>query len=173
MTEGKDRFEAEVLPYLDAAYSLARWLVRDEHVAEDIVQDAYLRAFRYFGSFRGPDPRPWLLGIVRNCCYNWFAQQKRVREFETDFEDADAPALDGQQRPETPETLLVRKMERAHVTAGIARLPLPFREVLVLREMEDLSYEQIASVLDIPKGTVMSRLSRARRQLQEELSHYR
>jgi RNA polymerase sigma-70 factor (ECF subfamily) len=173
VTEAKDRFETEVLPYLDAAYSLARWLVRDEHVAEDIVQDAYLRAFRYFGSFRGADARPWLLGIVRNCCYTWFAQRKRAREFETDLEDADAPALDGQHRPETPETLLVQKMERAHVTAGIARLPLPFREVLVLREMEDLSYEEIASVLDIPKGTVMSRLSRARRQLQEELRQYR
>lgn len=173
MTQANARFEAEVLPFLDAAYSLARWLVRDEHVAQDIVQDAYLRAFRYFGSFRGSDARPWLLGIVRNCCYNWFAQQKRTREFETDLEDADAPALDGQHRPETPETLLVQKMERAHVTAGIGRLPLPFREVLVLREMEDLSYEEIASVLDIPKGTVMSRLSRARRQLQQELSQYR
>jgi len=173
VTEPNARFDAEVLPYLDAAYSLARWLVRDEHVAQDVVQDAFLRAFRYFGSFRGSDARPWLLGIVRNCCYTWFAQQKRSREFEIDLEDADAPALDGHSRPETPETLLVQKLERAHVTAGIARLALPFREVLVLREMEDLSYEEIANVLGIPKGTVMSRLSRARRQLQEELSQYR
>lgn len=173
MTEPPTKFEAEVLPCLDAAYSLARWLVRDEHVAQDIVQDAYLRAFRYFGSFRGADARPWLLGIVRNCCHTWFAQQKRSREFEADVEDADAPALDGHNRPETPETLLVQKMERQHVTAGIARLALPFREVLVLREMEDLSYDEIANVVGIPKGTVMSRLSRARRQLQEELSQYR
>jgi RNA polymerase sigma-70 factor (ECF subfamily) len=173
VTDLNARFTAEVLPWLDAAYSLARWLVRDEHVAEDVVQDAYLRAFRYFGSFRGDDARPWLLGIVRNCCYTWFAQRKRAREFECDMEDADAPALDGQSRPETPETLLVRKMERAHVTAGISRLPLPFREVLVLREIEELSYEDIANVLGIPKGTVMSRLSRARRQLQEELTPYR
>jgi RNA polymerase sigma-70 factor (ECF subfamily) len=173
VTEPNARFDAEVLPHLDAAYSLARWLVRDEHVAEDVVQDAYLRAYRYFGSFRGSDARPWLLGIVRNCCYTWFAQQKRSREFEIDLEDADAPALDGHSRPETPETLLVQKMERAHVTAAVARLALPFREVLVLREMEDLSYDEIANVLGIPKGTVMSRLSRARRQLQEELSQTR
>jgi RNA polymerase sigma-70 factor (ECF subfamily) len=160
------RFEAEVLPCLDAAYSLARWLVRDEHVAEDVVQDAYLRAFRYFATFRGGDARPWLLGIVRNCCYSWFSEQKRSREFETDVEGADAPSLDGQDRPQTPETLLVQKVERAQVTAAIARLPLVFREVLVLREIEELSYEDVARVLDIPKGTVMSRLSRARRLLQ-------
>ena len=173
MSDSNSRFEAEVLPYLDAAYSLARWLVRDEHVAEDVVQDAYLRAFRYFGSFRGDDARPWLLGIVRNCCYSWFAQQKRTLEFERDVEDADAPSLDGEDRPQTPETLLMQKLERAQVTAAIASLPLAFREVLVLREIEELSYEDIARVLDIPKGTVMSRLSRARRLLHEYLSDYR
>ncbi|HXD41314.1 MAG TPA: sigma-70 family RNA polymerase sigma factor [Ramlibacter sp.] len=172
MTDSNRRFEAEVLPYLDAAYSLARWLVRDEHVAEDLVQDAFLRAFRYFGSFRGGDARPWLLGIVRNRCYSWFAQQKRTQEFECDLEDADGPSLDAQDRPQTPETMLLQKTERAQVTAAISRLPLGFREVLVLREIEDLSYEDIARVLEIPKGTVMSRLSRARRQLQDELSEY-
>jgi RNA polymerase sigma factor (sigma-70 family) len=173
VTESNARFDTEVLPHLDAAYNLARWLVRDEHVAEDVVQDAYLRAFRYFDSFRGADARPWLLGIVRNCCYSWFVQQKRSREFEVDLEDADAPALDGEYRPQTPETLLAQKMERAQVTAAISRLALPFREVLVLREIEELSYEEIARILDIPKGTVMSRLSRARRQLQEHLQEYR
>jgi RNA polymerase sigma-70 factor, ECF subfamily len=169
----RSRFESEVLPCLDAAYSLARWLVRDEHVAEDVVQDAYLRAFRYFGSFRGGDARPWLLGIVRNVCYSWFVQQKRTREFECDMEDADAPNLDSQDRIQTPETVLLQKVERAQVTAAISSLPLAFREVLVLREIEELSYEDIARVLDIPKGTVMSRLSRARRLLQEYLSDYR
>ena len=173
MTDTRSRFEAEVLPCLDAAYSLARWLVRDEHVAEDVVQDAYLRAFRYFGSFRGGDARPWLLGIVRNVCYSWFVQQKRTREFECDMEDADAPNLDSQDRIQTPETVLLQKVERAQVTAAIGNLPLVFREVLVLREIEELSYEDIARVLDIPKGTVMSRLSRARRLLQEYLSDYR
>jgi len=165
VTDLNARFGTEVLPYMDAAYSLARWLVRDHHVAEDIVQDACLRAFRYFGNFRGGDARPWLLGIVRNCCYTWFAQQKRAGEFESDVEGADAPELDALSRPQTPETLLMQKMERAQVTAAMARLPVPFREVLVLREIEELSYEDIARVLDIPKGTVMSRLSRARRQL--------
>ena len=173
MSDTNSRFETEVLPCLDAAYSLARWLVRDEHVAEDVVQDAYLRAFRYFGSFRGSDVRPWLLRIVRNVCYSWFAQQKRMLEVEFNMEDADAPDLDGQDRVQTPETLLMQKVERAQVTAAIASLPIPFREVLVLREIEDLSYEDIAQVLAIPKGTVMSRLSRARRMLHDSLSDSR
>lgn len=173
MNDASSRFEAEVLPCLDAAYNLARWLVRDEHVAEDVVQDACLRAFRYYGSFRGGDARPWLLGIVRNCCHTWFAQQKRTRGVEVELEDADAVALDAQDRPQTPETLLLQKVERAQVTAAIGRLPLAFREVLVLREMESLSYEDIARMLDIPKGTVMSRLSRARRLLHDALSHER
>jgi RNA polymerase sigma-70 factor (ECF subfamily) len=167
------RFEDEVLPNLDAAYNLARWLVRDEHVAEDLVQDSFLRAFRYFSSFRGDDARPWLLGIVRNRCYTWFAQQKRAAEFEVDLEDADGPGLDGEGLPQTPETLLARKSERAQVTAAISRLPLPFREVLVLREIEELAYEDIARVMGIPKGTVMSRLARARRQLQQMLEDTR
>ena len=172
MTGPQTRFDAEVLPFLDAAYNLARWLVRDEHVAQDIVQNAYLRAFRYFGTFRGGDARPWLLGIVRNCCYTWFVQQKRQREFESGVDDADAPALDADERPQTPETLLARKVERAQVRDAIARLPVAFREVLVLREIEDLSYEEIARVLEIPIGTVMSRLSRARRQLQALLTDW-
>ncbi len=173
MTDSSSRFEAEVLPCLDAAYSLARWLVRDDHVAEDVVQDAYLRAFRYFGSFRGGDAKPWLLGIVRNVCYSWFVQQKRAAEFECDLEDADAPTLDGHERAQTPETLLLQKLERAQVTAAISGLPVAFREVLVLREIEELSYEEIARALDIPKGTVMSRLSRARRLLYDALRESR
>jgi RNA polymerase sigma-70 factor (ECF subfamily) len=100
-------------------------------------------------------------------------QQKRTVEFECDLEDADGPILDGQDRPQTPETLLMQKVERAQVTAAIGNLPVAFREVLVLREIEELSYEDIARVLDIPKGTVMSRLSRARRLLLEYLSDYR
>ena len=168
MTDLPTRFDQEVLPYLDAAYSLARWLVRDEHAAEDVVQDAFLRAFRYFPSFRGGDARPWLLGIVRNCCHSWFARQKRSAD-PLDLDEHDAPDLDANDLPRTPETLLMQKLERAQVNAAVARLPLPFREVLVLREVEDLSYEEIARVVGIPKGTVMSRLSRARRQLQDLL----
>lgn len=167
------RFETDVLPCLDAAYSLARWLVRDEYAAEDVVQDAYLRALRYYSSFRGGDARPWLLGIVRNCCHSWFAQQKRSHAMECDVEGADGPVLDSQDRMQTPETLLLQKLERAQVTAAISRLPLVFRETLVLREIEELSYEDIALILEIPKGTVMSRLSRARRMLYDDLSHDR
>src|SRR5438105_13172028 len=99
------RFAAEVLPCLDAAYSLARWLVRDEHAAEDVVQDAYLRAFRYFHSFRGGDARPWLLGIVRNCCHSWHAQRKRSQDHEEELGDYDAATLDAHGEPLTPETL--------------------------------------------------------------------
>lgn len=169
VSHDNDRFETEVLPYLDAAYNLARWLVRDEHVAEDLVQDAFVRALRYFPSFRGGDARPWLLGIVRNRCYSWFAQQKRTHEVEVELPGADAPGLDEHGLAMTPETLLAQKTERAQVNAAIARLPLAFREVLVLREIEELAYEDIARVMQIPKGTVMSRLSRARRQLLQEL----
>jgi RNA polymerase sigma-70 factor (ECF subfamily) len=173
VTNQKLRFESEVLPYLDAAYNLARWLVRDEHLAEDLVQDACLRAFRYFDGFRGGDARPWLLGIVRNVCYTWFRQHKRGLELTSIDDDSefDMPSLDEQGRVQTPETLLTRKLERAQISAAIADLPVPFREVLVLREIEDMAYEDIAQVLQIPKGTVMSRLSRARRLLRESLSH--
>jgi RNA polymerase sigma factor (sigma-70 family) len=173
VSDRHNRFEDEVLPCLDAAYSLARWLVRDEHAAEDVVQDAYLRALRYFSSFHGGDARPWLLGIVRNCCYSWFAQQKRSHEIECDVEDADGPSLDSQDRAVTPETLLQLKMEKAQLTAAVARLPVPFREALVLREIEELSYDDIARVLQVPKGTVMSRLSRARRLLYDDLRSHR
>lgn len=175
MTDQTLRFETEVLPYLDAAYNLARWLVRDEHVAEDIVQDSCLRAFQYFEGFRGGDARPWLLGIVRNVCYTWFEQNKRSLELSSIDDEAglNLPSVDGQDRVQTPETLLTQKVERAQLSAAISGLPIPFREVLVLREIEDLPYEDIARILQIPKGTVMSRLSRARWMLRESLSEHR
>jgi RNA polymerase sigma-70 factor (ECF subfamily) len=150
----------------DAAYNLARWLVHDEQVAEDIVQDAFLRAFQYFGSFRGGDARPWLLGIVRHAVHDWFARNRKHLHAELSVDDdLGPPALDRHGGVETPESILGIKLERAQVTAAVARLAIPFREVLVLREMEDLSYEDIAQALGIPKGTVMSRLARARQQL--------
>lgn len=163
------RFEAEVLPCLDAAYNLARWLVRDEHVAQDIVQDAFLRAFQYFDSFRGGDARPWLLGIVRNVCHTWFEQNRRGMNLQSLADDGelDPPSLDAHGAVQTPETLLSSKIDRARVSAAIASLPVPFREALVLREMEDMSYEDIARVTQVPKGTVMSRLSRARKLLRD------
>lgn len=158
------RFEAIVMPHLDAAYNLARWLVRDDHAAEDVVQEAYLRAFRYFGSFRGDDARPWVLGIVRNTSYSWLKNAKRSPEqveFNEDIEwDESAEAITASS--ESPETLLMRKAERGEVNAAIESLPAPFREVLILREIEEMPYDSIATAMQIPIGTVMSRLSRAR-----------
>ncbi len=161
-----------MLPHLDAAYSLARWLVRDSHHAQDRVQEAYLRAFRYFHRFRGGDARPWLLRIVRNTCYSWLAthsQQAEMLEFhDDDLHDASGPddAFGG-----NPETLLLRKAQREEVLSAVEALPLHFREVIVLREMDEMTYECVAQVLDIPVGTVMSRLSRARALLRQALRH--
>ncbi len=164
MSDKRQRFEAEVLPHLDAAYNLARWLLRDEELAQDIVQDAFLRAFQYFDSLRPGSARPWLLGIVRNVCNTWFVQHQRNADLYDSSEDAlaELPSLDAHGQAQTPETLLLRALERAEVNAALASLPTVFREVLVLREIEELSYQELASVLQVPQGTVMSRLSRAR-----------
>lgn len=164
------RFEAVVLPHLDAAYNLARWLLRDEHSAQDVVQESYLRAFRFFDGLRGGDARPWLLGIVRNACFTWLGQSGRDHvEFD---EERDTGSLDPGLDPAAgnPERLLERKLERAQVNAAIATLPPLFREVLILRELEQLSYDEIAQVAGIPAGTVMSRLSRARAMLRAALT---
>lgn len=164
------RFEAAVLPHLDAAYNLARWLLRDEQSARDVVQEAYLRAFKFFDGFRGGDARPWLLGIVRNACFDWLGDKSRDHvEFD---EERDSGALDPalERAGNDPQHLLHRKLERAQVNAAIATLPPLFREVLILRELEELSYEEIALVAGIPVGTVMSRLSRARAMLRAALT---
>lgn len=170
-TDRTRRFEAAVLPHLDAAYNLARWLLRDEQSAQDVVQEAYLRAFRFFDGFRGDqDARPWLLGIVRNSCFTWLRERGREPvEFdeERDSEQRDpalCEAIDG------PERLLERKLERAQVNAAVATLTPLFREVLILRELEAMSYDEIAQVAGIPVGTVMSRLSRARSMLRTALA---
>ena len=171
MTPAHIRFEMIVMPHLDAAYNLARWLVKDEHAAEDVVQDACLRAFRYFESFRGDDARPWLLGIVRNNCYSWLQNAKRAAgqvEFDDELALDDAVEM-AMGRTENPETLLVRKAERAEVNAAIRSLPASFREVLILREIEEMPYDSIAAAMQIPIGTVMSRLSRARGMLRVAL----
>ena len=173
MSQANSQFEATVMPHLDAAYSLARWLVRDQHAAEDIVQDAYLRAFRYFGSFRGDDARPWLLGIVRNTCYSWLQNSKRSPEqveFDEEIEmDESAEITMAMGRSESSETLLVRKVERMEINAAIQSLPASFREVIILREIEEMPYDSIAAIMQIPIGTVMSRLSRARSMLRTAL----
>jgi len=156
------RFRALVLPHLDAAYGLARYLTRDGAQAEDIVQEAFLKGYRGFAAFRGGDPRAWLLAIVRN----EFLSAARRRTPSADPEAAEAtPAAD-----DSPETALVRSGEVATVRRAIEVLPQPFRETLVLRELEEMSYRQIAEVTAAPIGTVMSRLARAREMLRAALS---
>ena len=175
MTDQTQRFETDVLPHLDAAYNLARWLMRDEHAAEDIVQDAFIRAFQYFGSFRGGDARPWLLGIVRNVCYTRFQQNTRAPQAANPDDDLEhyVPMVDAQGHTQTPETLLDQKQLGAQISAAISSLPMAFREVLILREIEEMSYDDIAAIMQVPIGTVMSRLSRARAMLKEQLGDYR
>lgn len=159
------RFEEAVLPHLDAAYTLARHLLRNDHDAEDVVQDAYLRAIRHFGGYRGGNTRAWLLTIVRNTCYSWFRRHHldaRATEFdETVHRDF--------RRAEDPEEEMLRGALREALDQAIEGLPVEFREVLILRDVQGLSYGEIAEVVGIPVGTVMSRLSRARQRLQRAL----
>jgi RNA polymerase sigma-70 factor, ECF subfamily len=160
------RFEAIALPHLDAAYNLARWLTRNDRDAEDVVQEAFLRAFKFFGSFHGENGRAWLLGIVRNTCYTWL-QQNRKQDLNTPFdEESHSFGLQGQSQPDNnPETILARNEDLQRLNEALEKLPLEFREVVVLRDLEDLSYKEIAEVAAIPIGTVMSRLARGRRLL--------
>lgn len=159
MDDRRRRFEAQALPHLDAAYNLARWLSRSPADADDIVQDAMLRAFRGFDGFRGGDARAWLLAIVRNCWLSAGAATRRRGH--TELEDAIADA-----GPD-PEETAIHAAHRRRLEAMIARLPADFREVLILREMEDMSYREIAEITGSPIGTVMSRLARARTLLRE------
>jgi RNA polymerase sigma factor (sigma-70 family) len=161
------RFEAATLPHLNAAYNLARWLLRDGDKAEDVVQEAYLKAFRYFDSCHDEDAKPWVLGIVRNCCFTWLKQQRQLGthvEFDDEW-DSHVESDESGDAPRSPEQVLMRKQDIERIDQAIEELPAVFREVLILREMEELSYEQIARAIDIPIGTVMSRLSRARAML--------
>ncbi len=169
-TDRTQRFEAAVLPHLDAAYNLARWLLRDEQSAQDVVQEAYLRAFRFFDGFRGGDARPWLLSIVRNACFTWLRERGHDHVEFDEERDSDQRDPSLHETGDGPDRLLERKLESAHVNAAIATLSPLFREVLVLREIEALSYEEIAQIAGIPAGTVMSRLSRARSMLRAALA---
>ena len=164
-------FEARVLPHLDAAYNLARWLLRNEQAAEDAVQEASMRAFRYIGSLRGDDARPWLLGIVRNTCFTMLERQRNGPDM-VEFDDAAFEAALGAAERNTsdPHALLQRERTRATVDAAIRALSPALREVIVLREFEDLGYAEIAKIADVPIGTVMSRLSRAREKLRGALT---
>ncbi len=158
-------FEQAVLPHLDSAYNLARWLTRNEQDAEDLVQEAYLRAFKFFDSFHGTDSRPWLLTIVRNTWYTWL-HQKRVYEFVTPFDDELYMPSDDSLGP---EELVVRIADTEVLRGALEALPGEFREVIILRELEGLSYKEIAGITHVPLGTVMSRLARARKRLQHYL----
>jgi len=164
VSEHRQRFERLVLPHLDAAYNLARWITRNDHDAQDVVQEAVLRAFRFFEGLRG-EARPWLLAIVRNSCLSWL-QVNRPADL-AGFDDRVAESIPSEE--DGPETLVMRAVDRRMLNEAIAALPAQFREVLVLREMEDLSYKEIAKIADVPIGTVMSRLARARRLLSESV----
>jgi RNA polymerase sigma factor (sigma-70 family) len=155
-------FEKAVLPHLDAAHNLARWLTRNDQDAEDIVQEACMRALKYFAGYHGGDSRAWLLTIVRNTCYTHL-RRHRAHELTMPFDD---DILGLVSDAYNPETLLMKSVDTAAVHRALDMLPVEFREVIVLREMEGLSYKEIAEVAEIPVGTVMSRLARARRRLQ-------
>jgi len=162
------RFAEMALPHLDAAYNLARWLTRDPTDAADVVQEAMLRALRFFGSFRGGSGKSWLLTIVRNTAIDWMRANRPAQIAPPPSEDSD-PFENIADNGDDPEAALIRTGDRQQLDRLIAALPAEFRECLVLREMEELSYKEIAAVTGVPLGTVMSRLSRARLLLQRAL----
>ncbi len=157
--QNRDDFQRLFMPHLDAAYNLARWLLKNEADAQDVVQDAYLRALRFSQNFRGGDARAWLLTIVRNAAYTWMSRNRA----------ADAPAVFDEEEHSDPASSLdaeiIRKADSAALRSAMEELPAEFREMLVLRDLEGLSYKEIAAVADLPIGTVMSRLARARGRL--------
>jgi RNA polymerase sigma-70 factor (ECF subfamily) len=159
-------FEQTVLPHLDAAYNLARWLAGNDHDAQDVAQEASLRAFRFLGSFRGENARAWLLTIVRNTFYTWLRKnrppEKIVEINDETLDIEDGPANAEMANPQFADTDAVRR--------AIADLPVEFREIVILREMEGFSYKEIADLAEVPIGTVMSRLARARKLLQKRLA---
>lgn len=153
------------MPHLDGAYNLARWLTRNPDDAEDIVQEAYLRAFKFFDTLRGADSRAWLMTIVRNTCYTWL-QQNRPRDlaapFDEDIHSSESDSAD-------PAALAMKSASHQILREALEELPAEFREVVVLRDLEGFSYNEIGEIAKIPPGTVMSRLSRARQRLKELL----
>src|SRR5450432_3614087 len=148
-----ERFERVVMPHLTAAYNLARWLTRNDQDAEDVTQDACVRAFRFLDGFQGSDGRAWLLRVVRNTCYTWL-QHNRMHDATVTIDDA----LDLPSSAYNPETLVLQRMDYDRLAKALEDLPVEFREVMVLRELEGMSYKEIADVIDVPLGTVMSRL---------------
>ncbi|MGA2422134.1 MAG: sigma-70 family RNA polymerase sigma factor [Candidatus Acidiferrum sp.] len=173
--DDRARFEQLVLPHLDAAFNLARWLLRSRSDAEDVAQEALLRAYRFFDGFHGGDPRAWLLQIVRNTCYTWLGKN-RPAELMTEFDETNH-AVEVREGPpsgasfgSSPEAQAIASDDRERLTRALEELPPRFREVLVLRELEGCSYKEIAAITAVPIGTVMSALSRARQQLKISLT---
>ncbi len=152
-----------MLPHLGAAFTLARYLLRDPADAEDAVQEAYLQALRYFAGFRGENARAWLLTIVRRVCYGWIERARRQPWVDSELVD-ELPGTG-----DDPETAFLHAERQEQLARAVDALPFPFREVIVLREIQELSYQEIATVTGVPVGTVMSRLARARRRLQRVL----
>ena len=159
----RTRFEQTVLPHWTAAYNLARWLTGFDQDADDVVQEAYLRAFKFFDGFHGDDSRAWLLTIVRNTAYTWL-RQHRAQALNTVFDEELQNVPSGEL---TSEERLLQIADHLALRECLEALPVPFREVIILHEMEGLSYKEIALIADIPIGTVMSRLARARKHLQQ------
>ncbi len=167
----RSRFEQVALPHLDAAYSLARWLTRNDADAADVVQEAYLRAFRYFDSYREGDPKSWLLRIVRRTCYTWLERNRPAELVALEAVDdaGDLHAIEpAQAGGADTEALLISRSDLRRLDQLLERLPAPLREVIVLRELQELDYRQIATVTGVPIGTVMSRLHRARAALRRD-----
>jgi len=160
---GPREFERLALPHLDAAYNLARWLTRNDSDAQDVVQDAYLRAYKYFAGFRGENFRAWLLAVVRRAAYDWLHRNRPAEVVPAGDMDLESIAADTE--ADNPETALLRQADHKLVNDMIAALPPQFREVVILRELQELSYKDIAAIADVPVGTVMSRLARARAML--------
>lgn len=165
-TATRERFEQAVLPHLDAAYNLARWLTRNDQDAQDVTQEAFLRAFRFFDGYQGGNMRAWLLTIVRNTCYTWLHQNRPPEaavEFDEEIHSGEMPGdID-------PELQALASADKETLRRALEALPGIFREVLVLRELEGMSYKEIADVASVSIGTVMSRLARARTRLRESL----
>ena len=164
--ERLELFEQTVLPHLDAAYNLARWLAGNDHDAQDVAQEASLRAFKFFGSLRGQNARAWLLTIVRNTFYTWL-RKNRPREKTIEISDE---TLDLEDDSAMSQAINPPFADAEAVRRAIADLPVEFREIVILREMEGFSYKEIADLAEVPIGTVMSRLARARKLLQKRLT---
>jgi RNA polymerase sigma-70 factor (ECF subfamily) len=158
----KSDFEQVFLPHLDAAYNLARWLTRDPSDADDVVQESFMRAFRFYNGFKGGDSRAWLLKIVRNTFYSWL-KKNRPREIVYELDEDRHEAVSGD-----PETVLQENIDKQFLRKLLEGLPPAYREIIVLRDLEGLSYKEISSVTELPLGTVMSRLARARQRLQSD-----